>query len=274
MRINIQFPPNAQPTAAQQVAIQYAVQQWEQTIQDPITINLMVCAVDMSATRLNGMCVPRIFQNANLTLTSAQAKQLGLVPANAAIDMYVFMDTLTPWVLGIGPRVLVRSGELSLSTTMMHEICHGLGFLGLCNVDTQAVPPTGIYADTSLILLAQATIALMNPVIQLPAGYFPPGLANNILTPFDNLFQYTNPAWQKGIPADDFIAFTTVGGIEVTPGQNPPITVDTGAPFQPFTSCDHIVGNPYLMNPSTVGQYYQTPDYATIDILRSIGWTI
>lgn len=275
--INLAYEPTAIPTVNQQADILYASNQWELALNangHNLTINAEVWAVDMSATPLNAMCVPGLIQTANATLTRPQAKLSGdLVRNDPAVDIVIIMDTVTPWVLGTPPLVAVGPNQHSLSTTIMHEICHGLGFLGLCNVDTTVMPNIGIYTDANLLVQLTATLGAMVPVVTLPAYFFPavPASGFGVITPFANLFQYVPPLLVKGTPADDFVAFTTANNIIIhSPNAN--YTVLSTLPFHPFTTCDHIVGAPYLMNPSTEGQYYPAPDAASLDILQLIGW--
>ncbi len=275
----------AVPTAAQQADIEYAAAQWAGilNIANPgLTINVQVWAVDMSATALNAMCIPGIFQTADSTLTNPQAKLSGAIAQDdAAIDLIVVMDTVTPWVLGTNPAPVVAPGQYSLATTIMHELCHGLGFLGLCNVypPAQGAPGQGIYtAANTLIPGLEGTVNAMVPPVVLPANYFPanPITGFAVITPFANLFWYADGVLVKGAAADDYTAFMGTNSIFIgvmPAGQYTVLTAD-GAQFDPFTTCDHITGANYLMNPSTVGQYYAVPDASSRAILRLIGWTV
>ena len=275
--INLAYEPTATPPVAQQNDIQYACTQWEIALTargHNLTINVEVWATDMGATGLNGMCIPGIMQTPNSTLTRPQAKANAiLAPNDPAIDLIIAIDSTTAWILGTPPVVPLGPGNYSLSTTFMHELCHGLGFLGLCNVDTTVVPSVGIYTDANLLLILNATVALMNPVIIIPPHFFPivPVSGFAVITPFANLFHYVPPALNKGVAADDFTAFTTANDIVINT-LHANYTILTGAPFQPFTTCDHITGANYLMNPTTMGQYYAAPDASSLNILGLIGW--
>lgn len=285
--INVIYAAAAVPTAAQQTDITYAAAQWQAilNVADPnLTINVQVWAVDMTGTGLNAMCIPGFVQTVNQTLTRPQAKLLGLggiAQNDPAIDLVVVMDTVTPWVLGTPPAVLPVGGQYSLATTIMHELCHGLGFLGLCNVypPAQGAPGQGIYtAANTLIPLLQGTVAAMVPPVVLPANYFPaaPITGFAVITPFAHQFWYANGALVKGVAADDYTAFMGADSIfiGVMPAGQYTVLTTNGGQFQPFTTCDHITGANYLMNPSTVGQYYAVPDASSRAILRLIGWTV
>lgn len=284
--INPTYAAVAVPALPQLADIQYACTQWALalTALKPdinMAINVEFWAVDMTATGLNGMCIPGIWQTANSTLTRPQAKRAALIASgDTAIDLVVVMDNTTPWVLGAGPAgtVAVGPGQYSLATTMIHELCHGLGFVGLCNVDNTVMPNIGIYTDVNLIAMLNGIVGLMNPPVIVPAHFFPPAPVSGIAvaTPFAVLGQYASPGnvLVKGVGVDDYVAFMTANDININSAAalGGFYTLLTGAPFQPFTSCDHITGGPYLMNSSTVGQYYAGPDAASLDILSLIGW--
>lgn len=282
--INIQYAHGAVPNPAQQADIQYAAAQWANLIQDAVTINVQVWATSMAGTGLNGICIPGVIQTHNRTLTRPQAKAQGILGAqDVALDLVIAFDINTPWVLGTPPVHPLNAGQFSLSTTMMHELCHGLGFLGLCNVDN--VAQTGTYtAANTLLPLVNNIVGIMNPQVVIPAHFFPalPVSGFGVITPFANLFQYTNGALNKGTPADDYTAFTSPFGSITANGLQPghgavPYTVWTGAPFMPFTTCDHIgspMGLQYLMEATTQGLYLAAPDAPACDLLRAVGWTI
>ena len=275
----------AVPTADQQADIEYAAAQWAGILNNDLSINVQVWAVDMSNTPLNAMCIPGIFQAADSTLTNPQAKLSGAIAQDdAAIDLVVVMDTVTPWVLGTNPAPAVAPGQYSLATTIMHELCHGLGFLGLCNVypPAQGASGQGIYTTANTLIPGlESTVNAMEPPVVLPANYFPtiPITGFAVITPFANLFWYADGVLVKGTAANDYTAFMGDESIFIGNVNQPGVgeyivlTAD-GAQFDPFTTCDHITGANYLMNPSTEGQYYAVPDASSRAILRLIGWTV
>lgn len=296
--INVTYEPTAMPNATQQADIEYAATQWEATLANVLTINVQVWAVNMAATHLNAMCIPGIVQTANQTLTRPQAKLSGDIanPHDPAIDLVVVMDTGTAWVLGTPPALPIPVGQCSLATTIMHELCHGLGFLGLCDVNINRLPPLlpvvvptppgmGTYSAANTLISMLTTIrGAMIPAVNLPyANFIPAGLLSGfaVVTPFAELFQYTAPpmALPKENPGNAWVAFLSALGnisIQIDDQPLPPIlySVYTSNPFQPFTTCDHISDPGCLMNPSTAGQYFAAPDVPSKNILRAIGWDI
>ena len=275
-------------TPLQWADVTYAAQQWANLLQDSVDINVQVWWVDMAPANqalglsLNAMCIPGIVQTGGQTLTRAQAKRSGALAFNdPGLDMLVVLDSGTPWLTGTGANApVVPNGQYSLATTVLHELCHGLGFLGLCNVDSHA--QTGTYSDPNLVPLVQAVAAHTQPPVTIPPNFFPPNLAAGQMTPLAGLFRYTNPALHQGMAADDYTAFTsgtmpasiTVQGSTLVPPQPAPSTVLTGQPFAPFTNCDHVTTANCLMNPTTSGRYYGSPDVTTLNLVRAIGWTV
>ena len=266
------------------------------TLANALTINVEVWAVDMTATGgLNAMCIPGIIQvlaqGPKVTLTRPQAKLTGdiLNPHDPAVDLVVVMDTNTHWVYGAGN---LGEGQFSLRTTIMHELCHGLGFLGLC----YAAPPDGALAGNgtysaanTLLPILEQTVGLMVPKVTIPDHFFPgqPVSGFAVMTPFAKQFVYTgNPPGVKGKAADDYTAFLSApGSIRINiaqQGPNPGLVyvVETGTPFQPFTTCDHITGKvpgtnlSNLMNKTTAGLNLGSPDASSRNILKAIGWNI
>jgi hypothetical protein len=273
--INIIYGPGVTPTVGQRGDIDQAALAWQNTIQDAVSLDIQVIMCPMQPG-LNAQCIPGIVQHNNMTLTRAQAKLLGVPivdpaqPPQRALDMIILVDSQTSWVTGSIPPPVVGHGQYSLLTTMLHEMCHGLGVLGLCNVG----PNVGIYSDTALINLLPNGVA--------PPSFFPPGLQTgfNWRTPFARQFVYQGAlAGQEGIAVSDYAAFMAApGSILVNAGAAGNYTLLTANnDFVPFTTCDHIdndpnIPQPFLMSHTTAGQFMAAPDASSRAMLRRIGW--
>ncbi len=280
--INIRYVPEAMPTNKQKADIAYAAAQWTKILNDDLSINVQVWAVSMNIG-LNTICIPGFYQGADQpTLTRPQAKLLGAIAGHDLnIDLIVVIDTATPWVLGTDPAPEVATGQYSLATTIMHELCHGLGFLGLCDAAPRALSSSlhglGTYtAADRLIKLLNLAVKVMDPNVDIPEHFFPdpPKTGFAVRTPFANLFKYTTAKLAKGEPTNDYTAFMEDNGSIVINSSEYIVLTADGRQFRPFSTCDHITGADYLMNPSTEGQYYSAPDASSRDILRKIGWTV
>jgi len=271
----ISYLPGAQPTAPQQADITEAAAQWGAAIADELDINVQVVPTNLGGLH-NAMCIPGLVQHNGRTLTRTQAKLLDVpivYPDAGRLDMVVLIDAATPWVTGFTPPPVLGPGQYSLLTTMLHELCHGLGFLGLCNLAQEA--DRGIYSDTGLTELLPHGI--------VPPGFFPDDLQAGFgwITPFAWLFSYQGVFIDlvKGNPPDDFVAFMSAPGSVVIPdglADYPVLTANND--FVPFTTCDHIIGTEpttgksYLMSSSTAGQSIMAPDPSSRALLHAIGW--
>lgn len=280
--INIRYVPEAMPMHKQKADIKYAAIQWAGILNNDLSINVQVWAVAMNVG-LNAMCIPGLYQATDHpTLTRPQAKLLGAIAGHDLnIDLIVVIDTATPWVLGTPPELTLAAGQYSLATTIMHELCHGLGFLGLCDAAPRALSSNlhglGTHsAADRLIKLLNLAVKVMDPNVDIPEHFFPyhakTGFA--VRTPFANLFKYTDAKLVRGKPKNDYTAFMGDNGNIVIDSTEYIVLTADGRQFRPFTTCDHITGADYLMNPSTEGQYYAVPDASSRDILRRIGWTV
>lgn len=253
--------PNVPLTAAEDAAVDAALLTWANTLLNPVNIFVGISKIPMPGGH-NAISIPNLFQHGGRTLTTALAKALPVnIPLGMnVLDMMVWFDAGTPWVTG-GPVIL--PGQFDLETTILHEICHSLGFHGLCSVDH--ILHTGQYSDTNLIA---ALPAGLNPFQVWMAA----NLVTGPLTPFANLFVYNNHG-DKTVPADNYVAFRG-GNIVGIPLAGQVFNVYTPGLFVPFTSCDHIDYAVSLMYATTLGQIIRAPDFRTTDILGAIGWNI
>lgn len=264
--------------ANQQNAFRRACQVWERFLQNDITINILARGIDFAATpglgHLVGMCVPNFVQGnlsgQNITVTTAQGNALGVMGfvTRPAYDMVVFMQTGDNYNYAVNG---VANGFPHFETVVLHEICHGLGFLGLCNIDVALIPNTGVFSDINLLAIAaplQAQIPFWGALQRLQQG-FP--------TKFARAFRET--ATRRIVtngtpPAQVYPLFTTAGSMYI-PIATTNCTVYTRGAFQPFTSCDHIdYAANCLMYETVDTNIIAIPDFRTKGILRVIGWNV
>ena len=275
--------------------IQYAAKQWEQVIENELTINIIIYYVDTTGAGFHAMCIPGICQTETHTLTRPLAKLTGTIknPHDTKYDLIVIIDSSTQWRVGHSSEPKITQGEHCLSTTMMHEFCHGLGFLGL-----GAVSETEGFYSSATLLLPRLQYIMKHLEIDIPYDNFILGLTKEgeldlkkikqgmeAITPFDELLTYADaPQYQhKGQASADYHAFMGKESIYIK-GYVLATAAYTYNQFYPFSTCTHIVSDKdsergekdkkYLMNPSITGQYYATPDKASLDILEAIGWNI
>lgn len=290
LTINLDYAPSTQILSdAQKEDIHYAAKQWEQVIENDISVNVIIYYVDATGAGFNAMCIPGICQTNTQTLTRPLAKLTGIIedPHDTKCDLIIIIDANTQWRVGHSSEPKIGQWENCLSTTMMHELCHGLGFLGLGAVTEQE----GFYSSAAL-LLPRLQYIMAHLKIEIPYDDFILGLNKKgefdlskikqgiaVITPFDELLSYPD----KGQPLADYHAFMGKDSISIK-NYILATAAYTRHQFYPFSTCTHIVSDKdsdkgekdkqYLMNPSITGQYYATPDKASLDILSAIGWEI
>jgi hypothetical protein len=262
--------------------------QWGNILRNNIPISIKFVGVDLSKSPppLNGLtaqCIPNLVQGnyrgLNTTMTTAQGNAYGLLgfALQTQFDMVVIINQGNTYNYKNN-----LSNKTHFRTMILHEICHGLGFLGLCNVNTtNPQNPLGIFSDTALLQLIepmQAFIPFWDNLTALQQGYS---------TLFAQLFQndghhtvVTNP-----IPSNHlYQLFTTAASMAIvtnngTVNDNSFTVFTQNKNFLPFSSCDHIDYSPdapddCLMYYSLDTNIIPVPDWRTLFILRSIGWSI
>ena len=134
MHFNLKFfPQNSTPDEVR-YDVEYACMAWAKILDHPIEVNVDVYIADNLGGGLNGVCVPGIFQEKDQTLTRPQSKMLEKIDPNDAKTDLVIVLHKTGWVFGDPGQIQING--YSLRSTMLHEICHGLGFTALCNIDS------------------------------------------------------------------------------------------------------------------------------------------
>lgn len=142
--INVNYIPPGWTTEAQ-TAFQFAVNIWETLITSPVVINVDAEFKDLSiyGSGVLGAAGPetihRNFTNAPRTATwypQATANSLAgydLSPANPDIGAE-FNSEYTGWYFGTGAST--PGDKISFASVVLHELGHGLGFLGSMDVDS------------------------------------------------------------------------------------------------------------------------------------------
>lgn len=152
------------PTAGglQAPIIRNVCAQWGNILRNNVNISIKFVGVDLTKSppplnNLTAQCIPNLVQGnyrgVNTTMTTAQGNAYGLegFVLEPQYDMVVIINQGLSYNY---TNLLTR--QTHFRTMILHEICHGLGFIGLCNVDT-ANPqnPLGIFSDTTLLELIE-----------------------------------------------------------------------------------------------------------------------
>ncbi len=268
-------------TQQQQTIFNQVCAVWGATLQNNVTIRIQAQVLPFPAQvgHLEAMCVPNFVQGnqngINTTVTVAQAKAIAsgdfTLPPPQTYDMVVFINQNVTF-----SYVNVPSNHSNFFTVCLHEICHGLGFVGICNVGMAGSPPQniGIFTDPTLLAILapmQALIPFWNTLTALQANY-PTYFGQQFQSVQSAVYIYTDP------PPTIYNYFTTQNSMEINyinQVVNEAYDVFSPAQFVPFSSCDHInypVG--CLMYYALGTQIILTPDYRTKNILSLIGWGI
>lgn len=257
----------------QQVCIGNACKKWQGTLKNPISIEIDAVGVP-GLGMFGGLCVPNLKQTSSATLTTAQMKAMGLLQNTSSThrDMVIFFNT--------GPTVTYNysnhgTTDPHFETMVLHEICHGLGFIDLCNVNHSG----GICSDISLIgELSAINSGLLSDI---PFHKDLLKLTPGIPTPFVDLFIDSGNTKKpiSSLSAKELaVAFTssalTIKGNGVA-GSLVRYPIYSPKTFQAFSSCGHIDNsNGCLMHYMLQNQVINSPDQATKDVLAMIGWSI
>lgn len=273
--INVNYNNNFPAEA--QTAFQRAVNTWQGILNSPVAVRIEAFwDIDIGGG-LTAMNIPNAVQNFRLApicstwFTSALADKLAqrnLQPGEA--DMAVFFDSQNfQWYTGDQQP---QPTQYDLQSVALHEICHGLGFVGLFWAP-DAVPVVGSYGNDAILAAIPPNVAQLLP-FQLPAslqdhpsvyGVHIQVQNGNYLTDPDH---FLNPSPLLGAALTD-----TNGVLEFDQNQYQVYVPD---PFEPFSSVDHldpVVFPTSLMRPSIgAGQVTRQVDVPVQNILTSLGW--
>jgi hypothetical protein len=117
-------------------AFSYAAQVWGGLVQSTVPITINACWANLTpADTLGHGGASKFLRNFNGAPTADTFFPVSLANARAATDLYPAADKIIiaynaqqPWYLGTDGNC--PAGKYDFASVIMHEICHGLGFLG------------------------------------------------------------------------------------------------------------------------------------------------
>jgi hypothetical protein len=273
----IQLAYNLAPAEAQ-VAIAHAAGIWEGILVSPVPIKVLVNWVPMGNTAL-GVTFPngrRDFSGAIIPDTwyaTALANALAgteLDPGENDID--IFLNSQTDWYFGTDGNT--PAGLQDLVSVALHELGHGLGFVGLAK-------KTGTQGSFGLLQLSDfAPLFTTFPWPQLDTL---PGIFDRFLDhPQDGPLELLeNPGDALGgAMTSNQLRWSGAHALEASGGT--PVRIYSPGTFALGSSCVHLnestypAGNPNeLMTPfSSAGNANHWPGPICLGILKDIGWTL
>lgn len=256
--------------APAQAAFQRAVLTWQGILNSNIPVQVEAYWGVNIGNNLTAMCVPNGIENfanapsPNTWYTSALADKLVNQDLQSdQADMAVFFDSVNfNWYTGQGNP---QPNEYDLESVALHELCHGLGFLGLFWVDQNN---QGSYGNNALLQVIPPNVMNLLP-FQLPLNLnmHPSVYGRHIIdgngNQLTNPIPYPNPSLNLGGALEGNQLFFNLNNYQVyAPNQ-----------FIPFTSIEHLNNQNSLMRPSiNVGQVVRQVDAPVQNILQSLGW--
>jgi hypothetical protein len=265
-------PPEAQP------AIQRAADIWGGILQSAVPIKVAVSWFPLGASAL-GVTFPngrKDFPGAPVASTwyaSCLANSIAGIELNPGEDdINVYLNASTAWYYGLDGST--PPGQYDLVTIALHELGHGLGFVGLAK-------KTGNEGSFGQVLLSD--FAPLITTFPWPEQQGLPGIFDRYLTSTaqGQLHLLENPSPSLGAAfTSNQVYFNGPIAMAVNAGQQPRIYAP--AAFALGSSCVHLnestypVGNPNeLMTPfgaSGVANHWPGP--IAIAVMRDIGWEL
>lgn len=263
------FPSDAKP------AFGRAVDTWQKLLNSDTTVEIRAYWNVPLEKRLTAICVPNAVENfintglKNTWYTSALADKLAggnvqkdepdMVVSFNSKDHVYHTDVNNP-----------PSNKLDLESVALHEMCHGLGFVGLFDVDLVGV---GRYGYQGLLRKLppksreQSKLGFKLPELRSRPSVYGTFIADkngDLLTEPSN---YKNGSKPLGVALkSNDLHFV---------GKKIKYKVYAPKKFAPFTTIDHLLvtPSPSLMRPSIgLGKLVRTVDKPVLDILAEIGW--
>ncbi|MBK9175894.1 MAG: hypothetical protein IPM46_06050 [Flavobacteriales bacterium] len=265
-------PAEAQP------AIERAAEIWGSILHSDVPIKVAVSWFPLGASAL-GVTFPngrKDFPGAPVAATwyaSCLANSIAGTELNPGEDdINVYLNSSTNWYLGLDGNT--PAGQYDLVTIALHELGHGLGFVGLAK-------KTGNEGSFGQVLLSD-----FSPLITTfpwPEQEGLPGIFDRYLTTTaqGQLHFLANPSTALGTAfTSNQVFFNGDYAVAVNAGQQPRIYAP--AVFALGSSCVHLnestypVGTPNeLMTPfGSPGNANHWPGPIAVAVMRDIGWTI
>lgn len=265
-------PANAQP------AIERAAEIWGSILVSDVPIKVSVSWFPLGASAL-GVTFPngrRDFPGAPVASTWYASCLANSIAGNelnpGEDDINVYLNASTNWYLGLDGNT--PAGQYDLVTIALHELGHGLGFVGLAK-------KSGSEGSFGQVLLSD--FAPLITTFPWPEQEGLPGIFDRYLTSTANgtLIDLTNPSNALGTAFTSNQVFFN-GSFAMVANGGQQARIYAPSTFAIGSSCVHLnestfpVGNPNeLMTPfGSPGHANHWPGPIAIGVMRDIGWVV
>jgi hypothetical protein len=261
-------------SAQMQPAILRAAATWGQQIHSNLPIRAFVTSLPVPAP-LIAMCLPSAsinFTNGmpNTWYVSALAEKLAdqaLLAQNIHHFAVLVSSTVSNWWPGPAQP---PANQIDLESVVLHEMGHGLGFIGLFWRALNSV--LGSYGADAI--LGVPAIQGLNLQIQLPHAL------NGHPSSFGRMIQDQQSVLLTAMQSPSAALGTAlIGGnlrLSINAGgyaNNAQYPIYAPGQFEVFRTCDHLARNDSLMQPDTPrGVMRRTIDPATSSVMTALGW--
>ncbi len=261
-----------------QAAYQYAADIWANTVVSAVPIKVTAHFSLLPSGTL-GITFPNGRKNfagapvANRWYATSLANSITgteINPGEADIEMY--LNSTVNWYYGTSGTV--PAGQYDMATIVLHEMCHGLGFLSLAK-DSSGLGSFGMLRAADFYNLVTA---FSWPNLDTLPSVFDKFLVTNAgakLDSFPNPSTTLSPMLKNNnVYFNGPYAMAANGGIK--PRIYAPATFALGSSITHLNEATYPAGNPNeLMTPNGTSAYsLHTPGPICIGVLKDIGWTI
>ncbi len=265
-------------TAQAQTAYQFAADIWANTVVSTVPIKVTAhftalvpgtLAITFPNGRKNFAGAP-IADKWYATSLANSLTSTVLNPGEEDVEMYV--NSNINWYFGTSGTV--PAGQYDLATIILHELCHGLGFLSLAK-DSTGIGSFGMLRNADFYNLVTA---FPWPNLDTLPSVFDNFLVSNLNQKLDS---FPNPSTTLATKfTNNNVFFNGANAMAANGGVNPriyaPGTFTLGSSITHLNESTYPAGNPNeLMTPNGNPAYsLHNPGPICIGILKDIGWNI
>jgi len=265
-------------TPQAQTAFQYAADTWGHTVVSSVPIKVTAHFQVLTPGTL-GITFPNGIKNfsgapvADRWYATSLANSIAGTELNVGVpDVEMFLNSTVNWYYGTSGTV--PAGQYDMVTIVLHELCHGLGFLSLAK-DSSGIGSFGMLRNADFYNLVSA---FPWPNLDTLPSVFDEFLVTNVNEKLDS-FPNPSTVLSPKLKSNN-IYFKGPNAMAANAGTKPriyaPATFTLGSSITHLNEGTYPAGNPNeLMTPNGNPAYaLHNPGPICIGILKDIGWTI